>query len=762
MSSAPQYGFSWWAEGIRARLVRCVQTTAYGLALDVPTMTLPHFGLLSADPIPYDLAVEQGNATVFALPAATLELTVELDGRPYRCQAGATGRVILCGRFLQRFDVQGLQFQAEDRSLAAAGRLEVIAWPDRLVLLLEVTPQDSVPVSGVTLGMRLTSPTQPEAWTAQQAWPNWDGGNALQLPMVIFDLNPLLPPPGISTTAPAPAVTLTVGVDALATCLPTPYDAVAGAYAVAVPPRRVAAPGCADLQVLQVRLQSASSAPQQVRIDFAGAGESAITGITAVWRDPDHNPVGLPVQLSKNWHIKADARVLYDGNWFHVLSILEIPAWSVLELELCVVRHCWGTLPMASHAQLCLIGWGGNQQWDEAAVGSWGETITYDPDIGLQRSFIDDMRPSLVTPMNAKETKWGWTNNVGGGDFLIHCDAGGQRQFLTAVRTAYLSHGPNLTHTVYSGVTADGAIAARMEAYLPRTDGVPAICHRFRYDVLQRTARQRLVFYQLGADRYNGNCFAEMAWGDADGLCEAWDCPAARAAFPVPGQHVWFSLHRVPGSNRWGTGLASRGLIIRSATCQFGGQPQPLYAQSSQTADGGVPSCNVELVPPPEVTDLQPGDFVEVVLELLMIPLSVTDYYGPDLQLQALLEAGANTWKPMLSFARDGALNVEVKGGTLVRRHPLQLRVGRAAAASVELTITGGLGHTPVTFLGLLSPLGFTLTEKTEEGWQAVDQAVLGKDFYEVQQLFDGSFSVTYNVLLDAARGAQRFRLSID
>lgn len=31
--------------------------------------------------------------------------------------------------------------------------------------------------------------------------------------------------------------------------------------------------------------------------------------------DPDHNPVGLPVQLSKNWHIKADARVLTAGTF---------------------------------------------------------------------------------------------------------------------------------------------------------------------------------------------------------------------------------------------------------------------------------------------------------------------------------------------------------------------------------------------------------------------------------------------------------------
>ncbi len=32
----------------------------------------------------------------------------------------------------------------------------------------------------------------------------------------------------------------------------------------------------------------------------------------------------------------------------------------------------WGGVPAASHAQLSLIGWGWNQLWEEAAIGSWG------------------------------------------------------------------------------------------------------------------------------------------------------------------------------------------------------------------------------------------------------------------------------------------------------------------------------------------------------------------------------------------------------
>ena len=59
----------------------------------------------------------------------------------------------------------------------------------------------------------------------------------------------------------------------------------------------------------------------------------------------------------------------------------------------------WGGVPAASHAQLCLIGWGWNQRWDQAAIGSWGESICYEPE-GIQvRCMIDDVRPLMVWSM---------------------------------------------------------------------------------------------------------------------------------------------------------------------------------------------------------------------------------------------------------------------------------------------------------------------------------------------------------------------------
>jgi len=78
----------------------------------------------------------------------------------------------------------------------------------------------------------------------------------------------------------------------------------------------------------------------------------------------------------------------------------------------------YGGVPAASHAQLSLIGRGHNQFWDEAAIGSFGESICYEPGRVQRRCFIDDVRPLMTLPA-AGGKPWGWAENCGGGDFLV-------------------------------------------------------------------------------------------------------------------------------------------------------------------------------------------------------------------------------------------------------------------------------------------------------------------------------------------------------
>jgi hypothetical protein len=44
---------------------------------------------------------------------------------------------------------------------------------------------------------------------------------------------------------------------------------------------------------------------------------------------------------------------------------------------------------------------------------------------------------------------------------------------------------------------------------------------------------------------------------------------------------------------------------------------------------------------------LQPGDFVEAELELVVFPADAAAYYGPDAALRDMLARDADTWRPV-------------------------------------------------------------------------------------------------------------------
>ena len=154
-SGVRDYGFLWWADGWRGRSekggkVLCVRTGNYGLALDVERLRLLHLGAITEES-PAGRAVAEDNVTVMNLPAADLDIAVELGGVRYR-SVGVDNqikddlvfpvRLIESGRWLQRFDVQRLIFENDEKErLDADARLEVVAWPDFVSFTVELKPR---------------------------------------------------------------------------------------------------------------------------------------------------------------------------------------------------------------------------------------------------------------------------------------------------------------------------------------------------------------------------------------------------------------------------------------------------------------------------------------------------------------------------------------------------------------------------------------------------------------------------------------------
>ena len=234
--------------------------------------------------------------------------------------------------------------------------------------------------------------------------------------------------------------------------------------------------------------------------------------------EADGTPTGIPVQISKNWHAQPKKGVLrHQGPWFHGCTFVRLPPRSQREFTFSIAYARYGGVPAASHAQLSLIGWGHNQFWEQAAIGSFGESICYEPGRVQRRCCIDDIRPLMTLP-SPDAKPYGWAGNCGGGDFLMWIDDAGRYQGFRATRCDYHAYGPCLTDVSYVEETSGGEVVSRVRVSIGRSDDYLRAFHHLRYDVRQPMKWQRLAFYQLGADYYNDTPARSVAIGNVNGL----------------------------------------------------------------------------------------------------------------------------------------------------------------------------------------------------------------------------------------------------
>ena len=107
--------------------------------------------------------------------------------------------------------------------------------------------------------------------------------------------------------------------------------------------------------------------------------------------------------------------------------------------------------------------------------------------------------PLMVHGMRGDEPlKFVWTNNTGGGDFLVYFDKAGDKQWNSRMRTMYRRNSPVLTDVTYAGRTHDGKIDLQCRTSLYRTDDLNRVLYRLRYDVREGMEFSRLAFFSIG------------------------------------------------------------------------------------------------------------------------------------------------------------------------------------------------------------------------------------------------------------------------
>ncbi|MBR2968687.1 MAG: hypothetical protein IKC36_02480 [Clostridia bacterium] len=485
----------------------------------------------------------------------------------------------------------------------------------------------------------------------------------------------------------------------------------------------------------------------------------SITGMSPMIRDASTlEPTGEQVQISKNWHKyvnpTGDALVdtresLYAGPWFHGYYSASVPANDQYSREYTCAYGNWGGVYAASHGQLCLIGWGGNQLWDESALGSWGESVTYDPDIGLSRSMIDDVRPFLVTAPTGSNQEYNWTGNVGGANFLDYIEKSEQR--LINQRTTYTTQAPNLTSVNYSGITTNGKIKSDITINLGRTNDINRNYYTIKYVFLEDVTYGRLSLFKVCADGYADNSFVHYAYGDEDGIIkEEQSSVAARNGYEngdtqnALNKQFWFGLYNSSSTDENGDVM----FVVRDYKATINGKSYDKPSYRFFGTNNGTPQMSCELTVPLEAgKTIKKGSVIEMVVEYSVLPGNTETFYGrADYLLQTTALMGTAS-----------AMYQQVVGGNIVANATVgQLKSGLPVVVSADNTqtevvaqvdISGGLGYLPITVEGLSSYKGYKLQVKQGEQWKDVDQSVKGNDFWQAHyNPGTGLYSLTYNV----------------
>lgn len=775
-----EYAYSWWAYGIRdqKQIIR-FQTSRYALQFDVPGFKLTHLLPITA-PAPEAAVLMQNDDNLFRRQTASLTCVVHSGFKTYRAVGASSNiddcNVIESGKYFQRREITKIKW--DNGCPAVDSSLEIAGWPDRLTLLLRVTPSETI--SGADLEMRLSAPpafvvnqsptyarkyenNDHNQWSVLLPVGEWKAGEERTLALVLSRR---------SSSEQGRLMVKAEQVAPIAASIPVSYDTAMGWYEIALRNDLTGeAPYNDRIERVKITLENQSNRPQVAHLNFAkglprDGGVFGITGLSAMIRDMDGNPTGIPVQISKNWHRKPGR---YNGPWYRGLTMITVSPRQKIELEYTSVNALWGGVPAASHSQLCLVGWGSNQLWEQAAIGSWGESLCFEPDMAQASAAVLDSRPLMVWGTSKQpKTKWTWTCNVGGADFLVYYDMLNRRQFATRVKTLHRRTCPVLTETVYAGETRDGKIRVRYSTSLYRTDDITRGIYRFRYDIRKPAPFLRLALFECGSQNYSYAGERKFAFGNEHGLVREWNTTWGGneykgIPFPVTGKTPWFSMHeavsKVTSTEAW----ADRGIVIRKWEAKLGGKMVgPWAAELGVDSGHGGRSSVIDILPPPGVRILKAGDYVECEIEHIIMPQFAEDYYGPNENLKKALLRDQDTWKMIQREATGNDLDVKVTLGHLVRTRPTTIQ---AVGNRAMFTITGGLGYVPITVTGLKDYRKPALEINENGQWRKIDQSVFSNDYWQADYNTEsGTWEITFSIpmdLPDDARVTRSFRFGL-
>ena len=332
---------------------------------------------------------------------------------------------------------------------------------------------------------------------------------------------------------------------------------------------------------------------------------------------------------------------------------------------------------------------------------------------------------------------------------------GSGKLFQKEMKTAYLSHGPCLTDARHSGIYGvNREVRFTTQIQTLRTDDYSRSFQNFRYSFDRNIKTDEATIFKLGrTQRYTT---PKIAYGNAKGLIKKQFVPKGLGEGYIfvgettfSGEGPWWVAFPGGRSSGMAGGTGYKALIIRKFDAVVNGKKRtaPSFRATQYKSESSMPNLDFELLAAAGKPSFKQGDYIDMELELITLPNSANDYYGPNEAFQKHLQANPPSWKTAYREVLQNDLQVNVTGGKLIRSYPILIA---ATGPEVIVDIRGGVGAVPISFSGLTSATGHTLYQVTNGKRQKFDQAVHGNDFWQTD--FDAgtkTYKLTFNLPLD-------------
>lgn len=479
-----------------------------------------------------------------------------------------------------------------------------------------------------------------------------------------------------------------------------------------------------------------------------------LTGVCPMICDEKGIPTGIPIQLSKNWHLGKSP------NYLRSFSMLPCkPGKQSYMIR--IAYGFYGNLPAASHAQLSLIGYGGNSRWDQLAIGCWGETICFDTDLSLVDNTITDVR-ALMSRRGKTGKKWSWTNAGWGGDWLEVNDASGNKLFFSEFKTAYTAHGPCMSEVYqdgYYGINRE--VKVRNKIRTSRTNDYARTFMKFHYTFNDQISTKDASLFRMGESPQT--ITDTLAFGHDNGLEKELKTKPnmSKGQFLVKQQSLsgnapwWIGHPNNQVTHHTTMGTANRAFLIRSYKATMGGKTyeKPSFSAPYINRKNQKGALEVRLTPPEGISHFQKGDTIEFEIEWITIPQNADDYYGDNERFSKFITKYPNSWHSFYREAKLNDLEVTSQGGSVQSMYPIEIK---AVNEVVNVTVKGGCGAVPIKFNNLKDVHDYKLFQVVNNEFKPLKQEIHGNDYW--QSDYNPStklYSMTFNLPLDGTKESQ-------